>query len=327
MIIPEYWAEARLQQGPPLPQITVRRFGWSDISQAEAMAHAESRAKEALERIATGEKLRRRERRAPYGGAEGLPIREEIVRRHGETIITRNVYGALCLNTPDVLFADIDEDVPWKPGKSCLIFLVVFLIAAFGIGFFWIGKWQAVAALMALALVLAPMASGLAHRLAIRLGGGMEKFSRHRIDRAIAERRDWRFRLYRTPLGFRVLATHRTFDPRSAEVAEFFAATGTDPQYAAMCRAQNCFRARVTPKPWRIGMHRRIPGGRGTWPVKTESLPAREAWLREYESLAEGHAACAFIGEFGDVADAASTRAVQSLHDQLCKAESGLPVA
>ena len=32
----------------------------------------------------------------------------EIVSRHGETVITRNSYGALCLNTPNALFADVD---------------------------------------------------------------------------------------------------------------------------------------------------------------------------------------------------------------------------
>jgi hypothetical protein len=39
----------------------------------------------------------------PYNGAAGVPIREEIVGRHGETVITRNSYGARCLNMPNVL--------------------------------------------------------------------------------------------------------------------------------------------------------------------------------------------------------------------------------
>ena len=44
-----------------------------------------------------------REPRMPYNGAAGVPIREEIVGRHGETVITRNSYGARCLNMPNVL--------------------------------------------------------------------------------------------------------------------------------------------------------------------------------------------------------------------------------
>ena len=40
MIIPKYWAEARLQHRDRKRQITVRRFGWSDVGEAEAMAGA-----------------------------------------------------------------------------------------------------------------------------------------------------------------------------------------------------------------------------------------------------------------------------------------------
>ena len=78
----------------------VRRFGWSDNSQDAAQVNADERAQEALQRLLSGEKLPRREPKVPYNGGEGVPIREEIVSRHGETIITRNSYEARCLNTP-----------------------------------------------------------------------------------------------------------------------------------------------------------------------------------------------------------------------------------
>lgn len=51
-----------------------------------------------------------------YNGAQGVPIREEVLERHGDTVITRNGYGAKCLNTPDVLFADVDFDTALPPG-------------------------------------------------------------------------------------------------------------------------------------------------------------------------------------------------------------------
>jgi hypothetical protein len=73
-----------------------------------AQVNADERAQEALQRLLSGEKLPRREPKVPYNGGEGVPIREEIVSRHGETIITRNSYGARCLNTPNVLVADVD---------------------------------------------------------------------------------------------------------------------------------------------------------------------------------------------------------------------------
>ena len=37
-------------------------------------------------------------------GGIGLPIREEVLARNGDDVITRNSYGARCLNEPDVLF-------------------------------------------------------------------------------------------------------------------------------------------------------------------------------------------------------------------------------
>ncbi len=74
-------------------QITVRRFGWSDVSQAEAQAHAERRAQDALDGLRDGEQLARREPKVAYNGADGVPIREEIVARHDDVLITRNGYG------------------------------------------------------------------------------------------------------------------------------------------------------------------------------------------------------------------------------------------
>ena len=128
MIVPQYWAESRVQVRREGRQVTVRRFGWSDISPQDAQAQADTRAQEALERILSGENLRRREPKLAYNGAEGVPIREEIVSRQGETVITRNVYGALCLNTPNVLFADID--LQYDP--SCRLTLFTFLAMVCG---------------------------------------------------------------------------------------------------------------------------------------------------------------------------------------------------
>ena len=57
MIIPRYWAESRLQHKTADKQVTVRRWGWSDESQEAAQAHADARAREALDRVLAGEAL------------------------------------------------------------------------------------------------------------------------------------------------------------------------------------------------------------------------------------------------------------------------------
>ena len=78
MIVPQFWAEGRAHARRDGRSFTVRRFGWSDASQGEAQANADARAAEAIERNLAGERLDRRERKVPYNGADGLPIREEI---------------------------------------------------------------------------------------------------------------------------------------------------------------------------------------------------------------------------------------------------------
>lgn len=136
MLIPYYWAEARLQNKSAGKQVTVRRWGWSDASQVDAQALADQRAQDALQRVLSGESLHRRESKNSYGGDEGVPIREEVVSRHGENVVTRNVYGSLCLNAPRVLFADIDAQWPYALRVRPLGCLALVLA---GIGF-WRSK-------------------------------------------------------------------------------------------------------------------------------------------------------------------------------------------
>jgi hypothetical protein len=106
MIVPA-WAEGRVHEKRDGKQVTIRRFGWSDESQAAAQAHADDRAREAFAAFKASGTTARFEYKRAYNGADGVPIREEILERHGDTIITRNSYGARSL-PPNVLFADVD---------------------------------------------------------------------------------------------------------------------------------------------------------------------------------------------------------------------------
>lgn len=326
MIVPAHWAEGRIQERRNGRQITVRRFGWSDESQAAAQAHADARTREAFERIAAGESLVRRERRAGYNGAQGVPIREEIVERHGDAVVTRNSYGARCLNTPDVLFVDVDFDE--SPGAARVFTVVTAALLGGGVAGY-VGKtWWA-----ALITFLAVLAVGLWRTRADQTRAGAPAADplqpvRARIDRFIHQHPDWHLRLYRTPAGLRALAMHRTFSPGETAVADCFQALGADAVYARMCRNQNCFRARLSAKPWRIGIGDRLRPRPGVWPVAPERLPEREAWVARYEAAAAGHAACAFVGAVGATGVSTfETQAVRDTHDRLCRADSGLPIA
>lgn len=333
MIIPDFWAEARVQYRRKGKQITIRRFGWSDASQEDAQHNAQVRADEALARAVSGEPLPRRERKVPYAGADGLPIREEVVARVDDAVITRNSYGARCLNTPGVLFADID--FPDTPSARMVGITALFLLAL-GAGAVYLFAaedasastlWLAGATGAMLTMLLASTIADLVRRMVVRAQGGPEVRARGNVLRFMRTRPDWSVHVYRTPAGLRLLATHRLFDPREAEVAACFKELRTDPVYVAMCLNQHCFRARVSAKPWRIGIKDRLTPRRGVWPVSPERLPQRRAWLEHYDRAAAGFAACRFVESLGSGVSAPAARAVQQLHDELCQARSDLPIA
>ena len=326
MIVPQFWAEARVQEKTRERQVTVRRYGWSDTSQEDASAMAEARASEALRRILSGEKIQRSEPKVPYNGADGIPIREEILSRHGDTIITRNCYGARCLNTPDVLFADID-----LPDKDSSRFTSIAAGASVLGGLLYAWRQEslpsglvAMVILYFAALLLGSIGARLFRRASsdevrARLMGRIHRFSEGHPD--------WHLRVYETPAGFRVLAMHDTFDPKGDQAALCFRELGSDPVYVRMCRNQRCFRARVSPKPWRIGISAHLKPRPGVWPVAPERMPRREAWVRDYEQRAPHFAACRFVTRLGSDHVHPAAGHVAALHDELSRATSGLPIA
>jgi len=325
MLIPSFWAEATARHRRQGKQVTVRRFGWSLDSEQDAARNAQQRADEALPRILAGEALVRREPKVAYNGADGVPIREQVLERHGETVITRNLYGARCLNSPDVLFADIDFHENVGPALRLPVLGLLVLGAA------WLGKayggWGLAAAAMVVALLASyGVAKGLL-ALRVRASGGPEPSARRRVEAFVAAHPGWRLRLYRTPAGFRALAMHRRFDPAEPEVAAFFRAVKADTIYVRMCARQRCFRARISPKPWRIGIQAHIKPRPGVWPVNPERLPERDAWIAAYEQRAEGFASCRHVADLGDGRVDRDVDAVRELHDDACRAGSTLPLA
>jgi hypothetical protein len=262
----------------------------------------------------------------PYNGAAGVPIREEITGRHGSAVVTRNSYGARCLNVPDVLFADIDfeERSPWR---ASLVLLAVLALGAVCAGLVQ-QSWLLFGLLLSVSLVVFAPLAAFAVRLYVRLRGGPEPAALHRIERFLAANPGWNLRTYRTPAGLRVIATHRTFDPADPEALKFFRAVDADPVYVRMCLKQRCFRARVTAKPWRIGIEVRLRPQPGVWPVDPARLPARVSWVAAYEAKAERFAACRYVATVGSGAMDPAVEPVVTLHDELCRATvPGLPIA
>jgi hypothetical protein len=322
MLVPEFWAEGTVRVPLGEQQVTVQRFGWSDVSQVEAQGLADERARVAARRMQLGETLEPRELRRAYNGAEGVPIREELVSRHGETIITRNAYGALCLNTPRVLFVDIDNAL--SPGIGTVLVSLAISLGVAAAVIWW--QWR-----MSVIVVALIVAVGATYPLAMLLvkvflwpRGGERGVAIGLVRKFVEWHPEWHVRVYATPAGLRVLAMHQTFDPNSPEVAECFQAMWADALYVLMCQRQQCFRARVSPKPWRIGV-RRFPS-RAVWPVDSRRLAERQKWAAEYDDAARGFASCTYLESLGSARVDAEAAEVQKLHDELCRATSRLPM-
>ncbi|MGP4953653.1 hypothetical protein ACTXGO_15890, partial [Psychrobacter sp. T6-1] len=128
MLIPKYWAqhkqrfESKVTASQLSKQATIKRYGWSDISQSDALEHAKARVAEAHKRWLAGEDILRRERKEEYNQYNGIPIREQIVSKQvfpssvstkeapTQLIVTRNSYGAQVANVDNIVIIDVDND-------------------------------------------------------------------------------------------------------------------------------------------------------------------------------------------------------------------------
>jgi len=120
-------------------------------------------------------------------------------------------------------------------------------------------------------------------------------------------------RLYRTCAGFRCLVTSRPFDPAVAETAELLVRLGSDPLYIRLCNTQECFRARLTPKPWRCG----VPAPSVRFPFSSpEAERTFGIWLARYERRAVSRATCALVATMGVPTVHRDAEPIVRIHDE-----------
>ncbi|MFN0080282.1 MAG: hypothetical protein ACKVY0_27765 [Prosthecobacter sp.] len=326
MVIPHFWAESRLQSKTPAKQVTVKRWGWSDISQEDAQSVADRRAQEAMERILSGEDIRRRELKDAYGAEDGVPIREEVISRHENAIVTRNSYGSLCLNTPNVFFADVDA--PWRGAwrihpAGCLSVVIAGIV---------VGIWQR-SPLLGCAIAIGipwlwSLVNNSVNRMRRPTAEALAKQENLAAIRSFAASHpEWHLRVYETPAGFRLLAMHAAFDPTGEAAKAALNDLNSDKRFATLCALQACFRARVSPKYWRMGYKPKELLPKSKWPFPPEHVQRRERWVAGYQAIVPKFASCRFIERLGSPIVHPDAESVRALHDQLCRADSSLPLA
>lgn len=259
---------------------------WSTRSLQEAQALADQAAQQLAARFRAGGF-------PPKDGGyyPDRPFREQVLHEFkdgvGEisAVVTRNSYGCQVLNTARVMFVDIDLPEPKPTG-----------------GFFkrLFGKPDSAAPNPAMESALAKV----------------ESWTRNNPD--------WGWRIYRTRAGLRLLATQALVEADSDLATSVFEALGADPLYQKLCKTQKCFRARLTPKPWRCGIHSKPQ----RWPwLKAKCEKQFQKWEAQYLSFSANWATCEFIRHVGNQTIHPDVQTVLKLHDGPTRAQSKLQLA
>jgi hypothetical protein len=258
---------------------------WSSQSLADAQALANQAAQQLADRFRSGDF-------PPKGGGyyPDRPFREQIMQEvkndSGEAaaVVTRNSYGCLVLNTARVMFVDIDLPEPKPPGLFKKLF----------------GKPD-----------LTPPVNQQSAALA-------------KIETWTRSHPEWGWRIYRTRAGLRLLATQGLVEADSDVADGVFEALGADPLYRRLCKTQKCFRARLTPKPWRCGIHRKPQ----RWPWLDAKQETRfQKWEAQYLSYSANWATCELINQTGNAIIHPDVQPILKLHDEATRVGSKLQLA
>ncbi|WP_444996111.1 hypothetical protein [Aliikangiella sp. IMCC44359] len=121
------------------------------------------------------------------------------------------------------------------------------------------------------------------------------------------------FRLYETFAGLRLVLLNNIVSSDEYLTNKIFSSLDIDPLYIRLCKNQSCFRARLTPKPWRIGFER--PQTRFPRSDNKEKAEFKK-WVSEYENLSKGYTTVKFINNFGAHAIHPDVEKVLAIHDQ-----------
>ncbi len=286
MNIPRYWAKAESSVTIKGQPYHFVAYKGSDQGPQQAQQLANATLAERITRKERGEKL------GSYP-KHGAPLREEIIQeilnyQERIAIITRNAAGSLVINTARVMFIDVDlmQISLWR-GQS----LGQILKNIFGFG----SKPKP-----------------------------REELVLERIHQWHANHPDFGMRIYQTKAGFRLLVTHALFDPNSSEVAQIMKDLECDNRYRRLCAIQSCFRARLTPKYWRIKLER--PPVRYPWESPEQELLQRE-WEVVYHQKIEKYDVCKLVEILGNTSIHPEAKIVMDLHDRYVMSAEAKPLA
>lgn len=250
-------------------------WGWSSQSPEDARQVAKKRAQKIFE----GGFKRRKEAFYDYGET---PLREEVIERYSlnnseYAVLTRNRYGALILNTAQVFFLDID--FPPIEAKGIFDFVL----------------------------------TALSNRRKQEREESREESIMDQVKAWFKRNPSRSGRIYRTKAGLRILFTDRLYDPGEETVTQTFEELQADPLYQQLTSNQKIFRARVSPKPWRMGLQR--------IPCENHGRSTRNDWLQQYHQDLSRYSVVTLRETLGAPSSDHQILEVIRLHDALAVTE------
>jgi hypothetical protein len=289
--------------------VRVSSRGWSNESMEDAAVVAREIAGKVAQRVASGDPKARQ-----YGYGD-RPLPEPVIQELRDAsgglsgVITRNAYGALVLNTRDLMFVDIDREGSPAPVAAAVQDIAQELISGLSSLF---GKPKPPTPPPVQPPVQPPAQHGFVMDSVVT-----------EIQR-VAERNNLSVRIYKTAAGYRVLIFNMRFDPSSTQSETLLREFGSDALYIRLCKMQESFRARLTPKPWRLGM----PQPPVSFPFEGANEEARfYEWVGKYTAASARFATCRFVAGFGSGPLDPGLQPLIAYHDRETKIGSPLPLA
>ena len=280
MKICRYWARVDYEPPAAMRLEPITAIGWSQVSEADAEQRALERAKKLAELLARGGDDYDGPHREDYYADR--PLREPIVEEHR---IGEQVQAVITRNVYGAFVLNAANvmfiDIDRPQQKSGGLFGRLF------------GKKQA---------------------------EPTEDPTLERIGRVIGGYPHLAMRLYETAAGYRGVITNRTFEPTADETHQLLTAFESDELYVRLCRSQECFRARLSPKPFRIGMPN--PPRQYPW-IDEDRRRDFEQWDVHYQERATAFRVCDLVETFGSGAVHADVQPVLDIHDAYCCMNDG----
>ncbi len=128
------------------------------------------------------------------------------------------------------------------------------------------------------------------------------------------------WRIYETCKGVRMIVAGPYINPASSFFAQFSREINADPLYTLLCTKQNCYRARLTPKPHRLHIDRL----KFVCPLPEDIDRKYSEWLANYQEQSKNYAVCRLIETLGATV---SEDPIIDFHDRICCSEANLPLA